>query len=116
MMPKRAKQKGTNPVTMPDSGPGQQCSQTSSHDFFQTDAAAEIHRRITINQQEDRALPLFLINLGMWFASAGGYPPIHRANIIARLVAARLLVIHATAAEAGVLLTTLGGTAAPLTR
>ena len=88
-----------DPVALVDRGPGKQCRRLRSDHGFESHAGAKTHPRPAIDQQPYRPLALFAKQLDVCDRRARRHTPVHVARIIAGLVDARLVELHATTAE-----------------
>jgi hypothetical protein len=77
----------------------------SGNDGFKGHLGPKSHSPSIIHDHEDRSLPFFAKYLEVGFMGSRHHSPIHEAHIIARLIPARFLKIHASAFKRGALAT-----------
>ncbi len=91
---------GTDAVRVRRRGPRERCRRLRRDDGLERHARAEEHAGAEIDDDEDRSLPLFTINLGVRRTAARGHTPVDAADVVAGKVQTRLVEIHAATAKA----------------
>ena len=66
---------------------------------FESATGTEAHARALIDQEIDRSLTFFFKELGVYPTGARGHPPVNGANIVAGLIEACFIELHAAAAK-----------------
>ena len=93
-----------DPVVALDGGVGEHRRHLRGHFVLELGAAAERARRRDVDQQHHGQLALLAVLLDVGEAGAGGDVPVDRADVVARLVLAHLLELHAAPLEGALVL------------
>ena len=80
------KQQGTDTVAVLYRCPANQGSRTGSNHRFEGAPGCEEHTRAKVDHHHHRALAFLLIEFDVRMSGTGGYPPVHAADIIPRLI------------------------------
>ena len=88
---------------MAERGPADQCGCLGRQYRFELPTATEEQARALFDDDVDGPFAFFVEQLGVRLLGAGGHPPVDGAHVIAGLVDAHLIEIHAAAAQLGMM-------------